>query len=469
MGRTSGKAPPDKLSAALRRAAQARGEAAFFMGRYAQIQPSASADVEALASLAYLLTFVLEAQPSAVLNAVQLESAAQEIFAEELRLSPARAIVDAQAFSLQLRTVLGHFRVLAREPNRFRARCEGVSEQSVATVQALIGLYKSDPPPRVPNSWEHVQAKKPQSGPDSANSSETSKPQTKALEAARVTEETKQSLATEKRRVVSAAANVAPQQPATSAAASLSAIAAGEQNPPGHAIGTAIAFSPPRRRLTRHISVASESPDFSKFSPAAPDEPPAKDLTLQERMEMRVMDAQRAQKQVPMAVAGLLMDMQLVPRAAGFREEGQAAAVRRQKKKSQVNQVKQVSQVPEKPKKKPKKKMKRKREASGASSAVEAPAKEIRQVNKKPAAKNSQTVKAVTMHYARAGAYAVRYVGGAQVFQLSYKKTPVLKTKAKELCEEACLGLNHGHKEFLAQSHAQSQYTEAKAKLHVHD
>ena len=69
------------------------------------------------------------------------------------------------------------------------------------------------------------------------------------------------------------------------------------------------------------------------------------------------------------------------------------------------------------------------------------------------------------MHYANANAYAVRYVRGAQVFQLSYKKTPTLKATAKKLCEEACAELKSGRREFLAQSYAQSQYTEAKAKL----
>ena len=345
MGRTSGKAPPDKLAAALRLAAQQRGEAAFFLGRYAKIQPSASADVEALASLSYLLTYVLEAQPSAVLNAVQLESLAHDLFLNELHYLPARAITEAFSFSVQLRTALGHFRVLAREPNRFRARCAGVPERSIAAVEALIGLYKAELVPRVPHSWECGSSHKKGSVVNAGleNPSEASKAPTPMPQPAHPIDVAEQPAPCLAQPASSAAellpVTVATELPVASEAQQLPATADAEQSKrPVSYSQTSVESPQPRRTLRRSITVHSESPDFSKFSPAAPDEPRSTELTLKEKMELHAMDAQRPQKQMPMALAGLLMDMQLVPRAAGFRDEGQAAAVQRQKKKGTESQ-----------------------------------------------------------------------------------------------------------------------------------
>ena len=407
MGKTSGKAPPDKLAANLRAAVIKRGEAAFHLGKYAAHPATRAADVPALASLCHILTYVLEAQPSAVLNAVQLEQIVLDILEQDLGQSRGEAAIAAKTFSTQLRIALSHFRILAREPQRFRARCNGVPEESVKTMENLFRLYSGDPIPPVPSSWERI-ALAPKV--DAA----TTAPAISQL----------QGQASTTTPVISQLLESPALCPTPN-----------PRTPPGP---------------TRHaVEAIAPSPDFGEFTPT-PECPASHELTFRERAELREIDAQRASKQVPLELAGLLMDYEIVPRPGGFRSAGQSAAVARAKHPAGKNAGKKK----QKAKNTIAKNKKRKSQSSKPQTSKKNPV----------ATDKVSSDRVVTMHYAKPCAYAVRYVGGAQVFQISYKQTLSLKSLAKKLCDEACKAIGKGQNDQAAKARAVSQFLEAKAK-----
>jgi len=293
-GRVSGKLPIDVLQSSFKKMAEEGGDAAFCLGVYDTMPSARAADVQGLAGIGPLLAEVLHAQPNGVLNHSLTKTIVQDVYVLILNKDAQEAQQLAEKFTTQLRIALSHLRPLVREPQRFKQRCKGIPEASVRTVQELIGMFRDMLPevPEVPSSWErpaNSQSAPPQEVPQPTLASTTSAAW--AADVARHADAAEQT---------AAAQSIIPEQSAS----------------PRRSVS--------RRQLRRELSL----PSFSGFSPA-PEDPAPHDLSIAERAELRALDAQRAKRQIPIAVAGLLIDMEIRPRPAGFRENGQAAAVHR--------------------------------------------------------------------------------------------------------------------------------------------
>ena len=373
---------------------------------YSAAKPGQAADLEGLAQNEMLLAKLLRAAPQGVLNETQLRSQLSQTLAQEGQ-TPAENLKKAAALSEQIRTMLAHVRLLAKEPNRFEARSKNVDQAVVAAARRVCNLYirpsSEAAVPAVPASWGGPLAN--ESGSEFGD--------------------------------LLAADGLDFREPSPTEAPVLGA--------------PALELPTPSRPLLACGSWPAELPAFPSPALGAADAAAA-------AQPLQLPPAAAAPRPRPWTPAGLglLLDRFSAPRPAGYRDQGLAAeetAARLKAgaaKKSKTTKAKDKAKAKAKAKaranKAKKAKVKAKNSAS-ASSSFRAPAAPVAPAAPAAAPAAAAPVLEVAQYkvmlYSKKS-YAVREVQGKQVFQLAFERRPQLESLAKALAENAAAQLSSG-------------------------
>ena len=383
-GRVAGFSAQALLTQTFVRALNGKGGLENTLGEYEKQTYSAQPDVAGLGFLVDLLLSIFQHQPSAVVNQTCMEAAAAQAL-QEVGYPQDKIRVRAVALAEQARIALAHMRLLAQQPQRWHARCKGVAQTEVMAALQVIEAYKSAAQcfPRAPPSWEA--------------------------------------------------------RPEAAQAAAAEDLASDEQLPAVARAAAAAAPPAPEPGPSEDSEVERDWPNWDGFSPG----PAAQQLSAAEKLDLEELAERERAHRIPPKAAGLLMDILeygTADRPYGFRDEGQAAAVKRAAEAMGVQRKKAKGKT--------------------GKAKVKAKAKAKASAKAKAQAQSGKATRYRNMRYPKA--YAAFGEGGSnpgQVFQISWAKHEHLKEKAKELVDAAASELNSGSSWASAKNKAKGDWT----------
>ena len=431
---------------ALKDLLELHGREALDLQAYDGLTVGQAPDVASLFLVRRLLRALLGAAPSAVINENLLVLSLSDAMGGVLGYTGPNALLKARQIAPRLRVALSHVRLLAQQPERFRARCKGVETEAVEGVRQLLLKYSADPPsvPPVPPSWTQSKPRPPNkakaaeqttdaetsasAGPPSA-AAQAAAPDANLWERLELFQE-EQELGMHPTRETSPSPRPRKQR-RSSCADERSQPQQLEFRSPKPAGGTRPDASPKPQQA---------SPDFSAF--LDPDASPSKTgiVTLAQRREMQEIDVARRGRQLLPRALGLIMSFGLpAPRPAGIGAQGAAA----QKTTTKKNNKKRKTKAGAKAKAKA-----RQTNAAKAKTKAKAKAKAKPKAGARPRAppRGKYFVMTYRDEQKLPRAYAVRLKDGGQLFQLHVPpSSDEFSQSARRMADEAVEQLNaHG-------------------------